>query len=106
MAALSWVGLIVFGAATVAGATLAAIRAFDTWRAFRSLSRQTHEGLMKTTYRLDAIAPRLVRIDETTARLDEARGRLEESLRAAAVLLRALGEARALVSRITSIVPR
>ncbi len=106
MAALPWVGLAVFLVATVAGAIFAGVRALETWRAYRSLSSQAREGLMKTTYLLDAIEPRLARLDETRARLDEARARLDESLRVWAVLMRALGETRALISGITSYVPR
>jgi hypothetical protein len=106
MAALPWLGLIVFLAVTAAGAAFAGIRALGTWRAFKSFNSQAREGLMRTTYLLDAIEPRLQRVDETRTRLEEARARLDESLKEAAVLMRALGEARALVSRIASFVPR
>ncbi len=106
MAWLPWVGLAVFLVATLAGLALAGVRGLATWRAFRSFERSLDKALVETTRLVDGIEPRVARATETAARLEEARARLQESIATAAVLLSALGEARALVRRVSAFVPR
>ena len=68
----------------------------------RSLDR----AVADTTRLIDGIEPRVARASETAVRLQEARARLQESIATAAVLFAALGEARALVQRVSAFVPR
>jgi len=106
MAALPWVGLIVFLVAIVGGIALAGVRGLGAWRTFRSFERSLDRAVADTTRLVDGIEPRVARATETAARLEEARTRLRESIATAAVLFAALGEARALVRRVSAFVPR
>jgi len=104
--ALPWVGLIVFLAATVAGGALVGIRALAAWRALRGFQRRFDSAVAETTRLLDGIEPRVAKASATAAQLDAARARLRESTTTASVLFGALGEALALVRRVSGFVPR
>ena len=103
---LPWVGLGIFLLAILAGIALAGVRGLETWRALRSLQRRLDRAVAETTRLIDGIEPRVARATDTAARLEEARARLQGSIAAASVLLAALGEATALLRRVTGFVPR
>jgi hypothetical protein len=69
------------------------------------MRRRVFDGLGDIARRAAGIEQRLSAAGETAARLDRARGELQESLATAAVLTDALGEARAVVGRVTGLVP-
>jgi hypothetical protein len=101
-----WLALAVFGVVVVATTLFALSRGLGAWRAFRRLRRRVFDGLGDVSRRVAGIERRLASAGETAARLDHARGELQESLAAAAVLNAAFGEARAVVGRVTGLVPR
>ena len=98
--------MTVFFVAIVGGIAIAAIRGLAAWRTFRSFERSLDRMVADTTRLVDGVEPRVARASETAARLQEARERLEASVATAAVLFTALGEARALVRRVSAFVPR
>ena len=101
-----WLALAVFGV-VVFGTTLLALgRALAAWRAFRRLRRHVTDGLGDVSRRVTGIERRLSTAGEGAARLDRARAELQESLATAAVLAGAFGEARAVVGRVTGLMPR
>ena len=106
MALLPWAGLGVFVGAIAGGVALAGVRGLSAWRTFRSFEGRLERAMADTTRLLDGIEPRVARATETAAKLEEARARLQESIATAAVLFAALGEARALVRRVSAFVPR
>ena len=104
--ALPWVGLIVLLVATVAGAALVGIRALAAWRALRAFQRRFDSAVAETTRLFDGIEPRVAKASATATQLEAARARLQESVTTASLLFGALGEALALVRRVTGFVPR
>lgn len=106
MASLPWLGLVVFVAATVAGATFAGVRGLHAWRALSSFRRRLDRDVMELTHRVDRLDAQLARLDRSSARLEEAQARLAESLRTAQVLFGALDEARQLASAAKAFAPR
>jgi len=101
-----WLALAVSGLVLV-GTTLFALgRGLAAWRAFRRLRRRIFDGLDDVSRRVARIERRLATAGETVARLDQARGELQESLATASVLTAAFGEARAVVGRVTGLMPR
>ena len=91
----------------LAGTTLFAVsRGLAAWRAFRRLRRRVFDGLGDLTRRVAGIEQRLSAAGETAVRLDRARGELQDSLATASVLAAAFGEARAVVGRVTGLMPR
>jgi hypothetical protein len=104
--ALPWVGLIVFLVAAVAGLALVGVRALTAWRTLRAFQRRLDSAMAETTRLLDGIEPRVAKASATAAQLEAARARLQESITTASVLFGALGEALALVRRVSGFVPR
>ncbi len=101
-----WLALAVSSLA-VGGTTLFALgRGLAAWRAFRRLRRRVFDGLGDVTRRVAGIEQRLSTAGEAAARLDRARAELRDSLATASVLAAAFGEARAVVGRVTALVPR
>jgi len=101
-----WLALAVFGVVVGATTLFALSRGLAAWRAFRRLRRCIFDGLGDVSRRVTGVEQRLATAGETAARLDRARGELQESLATAAVLNGAFGEARAVVGRVTGLVPR
>ena len=101
-----WLALAVFGVVIAATAIFALGRGLAAWRAFRRLRRRVFDGLGHVSQRVTRIERRLETAGESAARLDRARGELQDSLATAAVLNAAFGEARAVVGRVTGLVPR
>ncbi|HZO98632.1 MAG TPA: hypothetical protein VFB42_14830 [Gaiellaceae bacterium] len=100
-----WAALA-FAVVAVAAATAYAVaRALGAWRAFRRLRRRLAGGLDAVVRSADALDRRASRAGAAAARLERARAELDESLSTARVLAAALGEARALVTRVTGLVP-
>lgn len=101
-----WLALVVFGV-VVGGTTLFALaRGLAAWRGFRRLRGRIFDGLGDVSRRVAGIERRLSTAGETAARLDRARCELQDSLATAAVLNSAFGEARAVVGRVTGLMPR
>jgi len=103
---VDWVALGVLVVSAGASTVIVGLRAFDAWRAFRSLRRTVGRGLGDLTGRVAGIETRLAHLGDNVAKLDNARTRLERSLSTAAVLTDAAGEARSAVGRIRALVPR
>jgi hypothetical protein len=106
MASLPWIGLIVFLVAVLGGAAVAGVRGLAAYRTMRSFQRRLDTAVAETTRLIEGIEPRVAKATATAQRLEEARARLEESAATARVLFAALGEALALVRRVTAFVPR
>jgi hypothetical protein len=101
-----WLALAVSAIAVGSTTLFALSRGLAAWRALRRLRRRVFEGLGDVTRRVAGIEQRLSSAGETAARLDHARIELQDSLATAAVLSDALGEARAVVGRVTGLMPR
>lgn len=101
-----WLALVVFGVVVGATTLFALSRGLAAWRAVRGLRRRVFDGLGDVSRRVTGVERRLATAGETAVRLDRARGELQESLATAAVLSAAFGEARAVVGRVTGLVPR
>lgn len=106
MTLVDWLALGVFIVSGVAGTVLLGLRAFDAWRAFRSLRREVGRGLGDLIGRVAGVETRLAHLGDNAAKLDKARTRLERSLSTAAVLADAAGEARSALAGIRALVPR
>lgn len=106
MAALPWIGLLVFLVAIAGGIAVAAVQALRAWRTLRSVQRRLERAGADVMRLLDGIEPRIERAGDTAASLEDARARLQQSLATAGVLFSALGEGRALIRRINIFVPR
>jgi hypothetical protein len=101
-----WLALAVSGIIVVGTGLFALVRGLAAWRGFRRLRRRIFDGLGDVSRRVAGTERRLATAGETAARLDRARTELQESLATAAVLSAAFGEARAVVSRVTGLMPR
>jgi hypothetical protein len=101
-----WLALGVLVVSAGAGTVILGLRAFDAWRAFRSLRRTVVRALGDLTGRVAGVETRLAHLGDNAAKLDNARTRLERSLSTAAVLAGAAGEARSALGRIRALVPR
>ena len=106
MGVLQWAGLGIFLVATLAGMTVAGVQGLKTWRTLRAFQGKLDVAMAETTRLLDGIEPRVARASAGAERLERARASLEQSMAVAAVLFSALDEARALLRRVTSFVPR
>ena len=106
MTLVDWLALGVFIVSGGAGTVILGLRAFDAWRAFRSLRRTVGRGLGELTGRVNEVEGRLAHLGANASKLDDARRRLERSLSTAAVLADAAGEARAALGGIRALVPR
>jgi hypothetical protein len=103
---LPWAGLGIFLVALVAGVTVAAVQGLRTWQTFSAFESKLGAAMAETTLLLDGIEPRVARASAGAVRLEQARASLEQSMAVAAVLFSALDEARELLRRVTSFVPR
>jgi hypothetical protein len=101
-----WVALALSGVLVGATTVFALGRGLAAWRAFRRLRRRVFDGLAEVSRKVAGIERRLDTAGETAARLDRARDELQDSLASAAVLASAFGETRALVGRVTGVMPR
>jgi len=106
MTLVDWLAFGVLVVSVGAGLVIVGLRAFDAWRAFRSLRRTVGRGVGDLSRRLAGVETRLAHLGENAAKLDDARTRLERSLSTAAVLAGAAGEAQAALGRIRALVPR
>jgi hypothetical protein len=97
--------LVVFAVATLGGLTLAAVRGWGAWRAFRVFRRVTMPALATTAAKLAGIEARTAAASAQAARLEQARSRLEESVATASVLAGAAGEILSFLRVIRSVVP-
>jgi hypothetical protein len=96
----------VFFVAVVAGGVVAVRRGLATYRTFRSFQRRLNATVAETQRLIDGIEPRVAKASASAVQLAEARARLEESAATAKVLFDAVGEAVAVVRRISAFVPR
>ena len=101
-----WLALVVSGLVVIGTTLFALSRGLAAWRAFRRLRRRVFDGLGDVSRRITGIERRLSTAGETAARLDRARADLQDSLATAAMLAAAFGEARAVVGRVTGLMPR
>jgi hypothetical protein len=106
MAAVDWVAFGVLVLLAGAGAVVLGLRAFEAWRAFRSLRRAVGRGLGDLNRRIAGVETRVSHLGENAARLDDARRRLERSISTVAVIAEAAGEARSSLRWIRALVPR
>jgi hypothetical protein len=90
---LTWIALVVFGAAVLGGLSAAAVEGLAAWRAFRRFRNGTGMALLEMTRRLAEAEARLAGAATKAAELDRARVQLQASLSTAAVLASAAGEA-------------
>jgi hypothetical protein len=103
---VDWLAFGVLVVSAGAGAVALGLRAFEAWRAFRSLRRSIGRGLGDLARRVAGVESRVAHLGENAAKLDEARRRLDRSLSTAAALAGAAGEARTALGRIRGVVPR
>jgi hypothetical protein len=101
-----WLPLAASGLVVGGTALFTLGRGLTAWRAFRRLRRKVFDGLSDVSHRVTRIERRLATAGESAARFDRARSELQDSLATAAVLAAALGEARAVVGRVTGLMPR
>jgi hypothetical protein len=106
MTLVDWLAFGVLVVSTGTGAVILGLRAFDAWRAFRSLRRTVGRGLGDLTGRVTGVERRLAHLGDNAAKLDDAQKRLQRSLSTAAVLADAAGDARSALGRIRALVPR
>jgi hypothetical protein len=103
---VDWLAFGVLVVSFVASAIILALRALDTWRAFRSLRRTVFKGLGDLERRISGIEARLAKLGDNAAKLDDAKTRLTRSLATASVLAEAAGEARESLGWLRTAVPR
>jgi hypothetical protein len=101
-----WVAFGVLVVSFVGGAVVLGLRAFDTWRAFRSFRRTVAKGLGDLNRRVAGVETRVARLDENSVKLNEAQQRLRRSLATAAVLADAANQTRTSLGWLRTIVPR
>ena len=106
MTVVDWLALGVLVVAVAASSVVLGLRAFDAWRAFRSLRRSLGRELGELDLRVSRVEKRLALAGQNAAKLDDARKRLERSLSTAALLAGAAGETRAALRRISGVLPR
>jgi hypothetical protein len=106
MTLVDWLAFGVLVVSSGTGAVILGLRAFDAWRAFRSLRRTVGRGLGDLTGRVTGVERRLVHLGDNAGKLNDARTRLQRSLSTAAVLADAAGDARSALGRIRALVPR
>lgn len=106
MTTVDWLAFGVLVVSVGAGAVVLGLRAFDAWRAFRSLRRAVGRGLGDLNRRVNGVERRVSHLGENASRLNDTRVRLERSLSTAAVLAEAAGEARSSLRWIRAVVPR
>jgi hypothetical protein len=106
MTLVDWLALGVLIVSGGAGTVILGLRAFEAWRAFRSLRRTVVRGLGDLTSRVTGVERRLAHLGDNAVKLDNARTRLQRSLSTAAVLAGAAGEARSRIGLIRALVPR
>jgi hypothetical protein len=105
MSTVVLLALIVFAVATLGGLTLAAVRGWSAWRAFRVFRRVTMPALAVIAGKLAGIEGRTAAASAQAVRLEQARARLEESVATASVLAGAAGEIWSVLRAIRSVVP-
>jgi hypothetical protein len=106
MALVDW---IAFGVAVVSvggGLVVLGLRAFDTWRAFRSLRRTVGRGLGDLGKRVAGTESRITHLGDNATKLERAGTGLTRSISSAAVLAAAAGDARTSLGWIRAFIPR
>ncbi len=106
MTLVDWLAFGVLVVSVGASTVILALRAFDAWRAFRSLRRTLGRSLGDVSRRVAGVETRLAHLGENTAKLGDTRTRLERSLSTAAVLAAAAGDAQTALGRLRALVPR
>jgi hypothetical protein len=106
MALVDWIAFGVAAVSVGGGFVILGLRAFDTWRAFRSLRRTVGRGLGDLTRRVAGTESRIAHLGDNATKLERAGSGLTRSLASAAVLAAAAGDARASLGVIRALIPR
>jgi hypothetical protein len=88
------------------GLVILGLRAFDTWRAFRSLRRTVGRGLGDLGRRVAGAESRITHLGDNATKLERAGTGLARSISTAAALAAAAGDARASLGWIRALIPR
>jgi len=102
---LIYAALIAGALAVLTALVFLAIRVLRAWRDLKRLRRHVARELDRLADRMEATAESAERASDKT-RLEESVDRLHTTLAQFAVLREALGEATAVVGRVTSLVPQ